>query len=86
MQSSQRLAALRTTFKEVELVRFGVSLTLEQVEAAAEAASLAEMQAREEPVKVAFERDQELVAAKQVHCWHTCSLHYKAQTVILKSS
>lgn len=78
VQSSQRLAALRTTFKEVELLRFGVSLTLEQVEAAAEAASLARLQAREEPVKVAFERDQELIAAKAVRRWQTFSAHYKA--------
>ena len=66
LQISQRLASLRATLKEVELMRFGVSLTLEQVEAAAETAGRADIQARSEPVKPAFERDMELVVAKQV--------------------
>lgn len=66
MQSSQHLASLRATFKAVELVRFGASLTLEQVEAAAVAAGREDNQARSEPVRPAFERDMEMVAVKQV--------------------
>lgn len=64
-QSSQHLASLRATFKAVELVRFGASLTLEQVEAAAVAAGREDNQARSEPVRPAFERDMEMVAVKQ---------------------
>lgn len=66
MQSSQRLANLRATFKAVELVRFGASLTLEQVEAAAIAAGHEDSQRHSEPTRPAFERDMEMVAAKQV--------------------
>lgn len=50
----------------MELVRFGVSLTLEQVEAAAEIAGQADSRARSEPIKPAFEKDIEVMAAKQV--------------------
>ncbi|KAL8275156.1 hypothetical protein Esti_000906 [Eimeria stiedai] len=64
-QSNQRLATLRSTFREVQLVRFGMSLTLEQVEAAAKVARRVEKQARAEPVKPAFERDVEAVVYKQ---------------------
>ncbi|CDJ29126.1 WD domain-containing protein, putative [Eimeria mitis] len=64
-QSSQRLATLRATFKAVELVRFGASLTLEQVEAAAVAAGHEDNQARSDPIRPAFEKDMEMVAVKQ---------------------
>lgn len=47
-------------------MRFGTSLTLEQVEAAAEAAKHEDVQSRKEPVKPAFERDLEVLSAKQV--------------------
>lgn len=66
MQNTQRLSSLRETFKAVELVRFGVSLTLEQVEAAAQIAGQADSRGRSEPIKPAFEKDIEVVAAKQV--------------------
>ncbi|KAL8433756.1 hypothetical protein ACSSS7_003653 [Eimeria intestinalis] len=65
LQSSQRLADLRSTFKEVQLVRFGMSLTLEQVEAAAKLASRDEKQARAKSIRPAFERDVEAVGYKQ---------------------
>ncbi|CDI82517.1 WD domain-containing protein, putative [Eimeria praecox] len=84
-QSSQRLATLRATFKAVELVRFGVSLTLEQVEAAAVAAGHEDKQTRSEPVRPAFERDMEMVAAKQAqlkhHQQHYMQLKHKLREV-----
>ncbi|KAL8440052.1 hypothetical protein Efla_004036 [Eimeria flavescens] len=64
-QSFRRLASLRATFKDVELVRFGRSLTLKQVEAAAMVAGRADKQAASQPVKPAFERDLEAVVSKQ---------------------
>ncbi|KAL8445203.1 hypothetical protein Emed_005761 [Eimeria media] len=64
-QSNQRLTDLRSTFKEVQLVRFGMSLTLEEVEAAAKLAGKADKRARAEPLTPAFERDVEAIAYKQ---------------------
>ncbi|KAL8448867.1 hypothetical protein Emag_003820 [Eimeria magna] len=51
--------------KEVQLVRFGMSLTLEEVEAASKLAGRADKQARAQPIKPAFESDVEAVAYKQ---------------------
>ncbi|OEH79492.1 wd domain-containing protein [Cyclospora cayetanensis] len=64
-QSTQRLESLEAAFKEVERVRFGDSLTLEQVEAAAKAAEKAELQGCNEPLKPVFERDVELLSDKR---------------------
>ncbi|XP_026191656.1 uncharacterized protein LOC34623556 [Cyclospora cayetanensis] len=80
-QSTQRLESLEAAFKEVERVRFGDSLTLEQVEAAAKAAEKAELQGCNEPLKPVFERDVELLSDKR-----RCTAYCHTSVLCLKNT